>query len=177
MFKPIIGGKIFKVGHDIDTDQIYPGRYLYLTLPNEIAVHAMEDIISDFSKKIAGEDWIIVAGKNFGCGSSREHAPRALLCAGVKAIVAESFGRIFYRNAINVGLPVVKCLDIIKKTHQGNLIKINLQDGLITLYNPDREISFEKYPAQLLSILKSGGLISYMKKYRKYSHLIGKLDN
>jgi len=177
MFKPIIGGKVFKVGHDIDTDQIYPGRYLYLTLPNEIAVHAMEDIISDFSKKIAGEDWIIVAGKNFGCGSSREHAPRALLCAGVKAIVAESFGRIFYRNAINVGLPVVKCLDIIKKTHQGNLIKINLQDGLITLYNPDREISFEKYPAQLLSILKSGGLISYMKKYRKYSHLIGKLDN
>jgi len=177
MFKPIIGGKVFKVGNDIDTDQIYPGRYLYLTLPNEIAVHAMEDIISDFSKKIAGEDWIIVAGKNFGCGSSREHAPRALLCAGVKAIVAESFGRIFYRNAINVGLPVVKCLDIIKKTHQGNLIKINLQDGLITLYNPDREISFEKYPAQLLSILKSGGLISYMKKYRKYSHLIGKLDN
>ena len=177
MFKPIIGGKVFKFGDDIDTDQIYPGRYLYLTLPNEIAAHAMEDIISDFSKKIAGEDWIIVAGKNFGCGSSREHAPRALLCAGVKAIVAESFGRIFYRNAINVGLPVVKCLDIIKKTHQGNLIKINLQDGLITLYNPDREISFEKYPAQLLSILKSGGLISYMKKYRKYSHLIGKLDN
>ena len=169
MFKPIIGGKIFKVGHDIDTDQIYPGRYLYLTLPNEIAVHAMEDIISDFSKKIAGEDWIIVAGKNFGCGSSREHAPRALLCAGVKAIVAESFGRIFYRNAINVGLPVVKCSDIIKKTHLGNLIKINLQDGLITLYNPEREISFEKYPQQLLMILKSEGLIPYMKKYGKYN--------
>ena len=177
MFEPIIMGKVFKVGDDIDTDQIYPGRYLYLTLPDEIAAHAMEDIIPNFSKKIAGGDWIIAAGKNFGCGSSREHAPRALLCAGVKAIVAESFGRIFYRNAINVGLPVVKCLDIIKKTHQGNLIKINLQDGLITLYNPDREISFEKYPAQLLSILKSGGLISYMKKYRKYSHLIGKLDN
>ena len=169
MFKPIIGGKVFKVGNDIDTDQIYPGRYLYLTLPNEIAVHAMEDIISDFSKKIAGEDWILVAGKNFGCGSSREHAPRALLCAGVKAIVAESFGRIFYRNAINVGLPVVKCLDIIKKVNQSDSIKINLKDGLITLYNPEREISFEKYPQQLLMILKSEGLILYMKKYGKYN--------
>ncbi len=169
MFKPIIGGKVFKVGNDIDTDQIYPGRYLYLTLPNEIAVHAMEDIISDFSKKIAGEDWIIVAGKNFGCGSSREHAPRALLCAGVKAIVAESFGRIFYRNAINIGLPVVKCLDIIKKVNQSDSIKINLKDGLITLYNPEREISFEKYPQQLLMILKSEGLIPYMKKYGKYN--------
>ena len=169
MFKPIIGGKVFKVGNDIDTDQIYPGRYLYLTLPNEIAAHAMEDIISDFSKKIAGEDWIIVAGKNFGCGSSREHAPRALLCAGVKAIVAESFGRIFYRNAINVGLPVVKCLDIIKKVNQSDSIKINLKDGLITLYNPEREISFEKYPQQLLMILKSEGLIPYMKKYGKYN--------
>ncbi len=168
MFKSIIMGKVFKIGDDIDTDQIYPGRYLYLTLPNEIAVHAMEDIISDFSKKIAGEDWIIVAGKNFGCGSSREHAPRALLCAGVKAIVAESFGRIFYRNAINVGLPVVKCLDIIKKVNQSDSIKINLKDGLITLYNPEREISFEKYPQQLLMILKSGGLIPYLKKYKKY---------
>ena len=175
MFKPIIEGKIFKVGNDIDTDQIYPGRYLYLTLPDEIAAHAMEDIIPDFSKQIAGGDWILVAGKNFGCGSSREHAPRALLCAGIKAIVAESFGRIFYRNAINIGLPVLKYPDIIKKVHQSDLIKINLQDGLITLYNPEKKISIEKYPPQLLSILKSGGLISYLKKYRKYSHFIDEI--
>ena len=79
----------------IDTDQIYSGRYLYLTSPEEIAIYSMEDIIPDFSEKIGGEDWIIVAGKNFGCGSSREHAPRAILCAGIKAIVVESFGRIF----------------------------------------------------------------------------------
>jgi len=170
MFKPIIEGKIFKVGNDIDTDQIYPGRYLYLTLPDEIAAHAMEDIISDFSKQIAGEDWIIAAGKNFGCGSSREHAPRALLCAGIKAIVAESFGRIFYRNAINVGLPVLKCSNIIKEVNQSDSIKINLQDGLIALYDPERKISIEKYPPQLLSILKSGGLISYLKKFGKYIH-------
>jgi len=170
MFKPIIKGKVFKVGDDIDTDQIYPGRYLYLTSPEEVALHAMENIIPDFSKKIEEEDWIIAAGKNFGCGSSREHAPRAILCARIKAIVAESFGRIFYRNAINIGLPVLKYPDIIKKVHQGDLIKINLQDGLITLYKPERKISIEKYPPQLLSILKSGGLISYLKKYGRYSH-------
>jgi len=170
MFEPIIEGKIFKVGDDIDTDQIYPGRYLYLTSSEEIAIHAMEDIIPDFSKKVAVEDWVIVAGKNFGCGSSREHAPRAILYSGIKAIVAESFGRIFYRNAINVGLPVLKCPDIIKKVHQSDLIKINLQDGLITLYNPERKISIEKYPPQLLSILKNEGLILYLKKYKKYCH-------
>ena len=169
MFESIIKGKVFKVGDDIDTDQIYPGRYLCLTLPDEIATHVMEDIIPDFSKQIAGEDWIVV-GKNFGCGSSREHAPRALLCAGIKAIVAESFGRIFYRNAVNVGLPVLKCSNIIKEVNQSDSIKINLQDGLIALYDPERKISIEKYPPQLLSILKSGGLISYLKKYGKYSY-------
>jgi len=170
MFNSIITGKAFKIGDDIDTDQIYPGRYLYLTSSEEIAIHAMEDIIPDFSKKVAGEDWIIVGGKNFGCGSSREHAPRAILYSGIKAIVAESFGRIFYRNAINVGLPVLICPEIIKKIHQSDLIKINLQDGLINLYNPERKISIEKYPPQLLSILKSGGLIPYLKKYKKYFH-------
>ena len=95
MFESIITGKVFKVGDDIDTDQIYPGRYLYLTSPEEMAVHVMEDAVPNFYKKIEGEDWIIVAGKNFGCGSSREHAPRALLYAGIKAVVAESFGGIF----------------------------------------------------------------------------------
>jgi len=170
MFEPILKGKVFKVGDDIDTDQIYPGRYLYLTSAEEIASYAMEDIIPDFSKKVAEEDWILLAGKNFGCGSSREHAPRAILYAGIKAIVAESFGRIFYRNAINVGLPVLKYPDTIKKIHQGDLVKINLQDGLITLCNPERKIPIEKYPPQLLSILKSGGLISYLKKFKKYSY-------
>jgi len=175
MFKPIIKGKVFKIGDDIDTDQIYPGRYLYLTSPEEIASHAMEDIIPDFSKQIAGKDWILVAGKNFGCGSSREHAPRALLYAGIKAIVAESFGRIFYRNAINIGLPVLKCPDFIKKVDHSDLINIDLHDALITLYNPERKISIEKYPPQLLSILKSGGLIPYLKKYGEYSHLNNKI--
>jgi 3-isopropylmalate/(R)-2-methylmalate dehydratase small subunit len=170
MFKSIITGKVFKVGDDIDTDQIYPGRYLYLTSPEEIASHAMEDIIPDFSEKIKGEDWIIVAGQNFGCGSSREHAPRAILCAGIKAVVAESFGRIFYRNAINVGLPIVKCLGIIEKIQQGDLIQVNLKEGLIILNVSRETLSIEKFPFQLLSILKNGGLIPYLKKYKKYSH-------
>ena len=170
MFKPIIEGKVFKVGDDIDTDQIYPGRYLYLTSSEEMAVHAMEDIIPSFYKKIEGEDWIIVGGKNFGCGSSREHAPRALLYAGIKAIVAESFGRIFYRNAINIGLLILKYPEIVKEVHQNDSIKIDLKDGLITLNNPERNLLIKKYPPQLLDILKSGGLIPYLKKYKKYSH-------
>ena len=170
MFEPIIKGKVFKIGDDIDTDQIYPGRYLYLTSPEEIASHAMEDIIPDFSKKIEEEDWMIVAGKNFGCGSSREHAPRAILCAGIKAVVAESFGRIFYRNAINVGLPIVKCSGIVKKVQQGNLIRVNLKEGLIVLGTSEKTLSIEKFPPQLLAILKSGGLIPYLRKFKKYSH-------
>ena len=170
MFKSIIKGKVFKVGDDIDTDQIYPGRYLYLTSSEEMAVHAMEDIIPSFYKKIEGEDWIIVGGNNFGCGSSREHAPRALLYAGIKAIVAESFGRIFYQNAINIGLPVLKYPEIVKEVHQNDSIKINLRDGLITLNNPERNLLIKKYPPQLLNILKSGGLIPYLKKYKKYSY-------
>ena len=170
MFESIIKGKVFKVGDDIDTDQIYPGRYLYVTSPEEMAVHAMEDVIPDFYKKIEGEDWIVVAGKNFGCGSSREHAPRALLYAGVKAIVAESFGRIFYRNALNVGLPAVKCSGIVKEVQQGSLIQINLKDGLIVLGTSEKTLLIEKFPPQLLAILKSGGLIPYLRKFKKYSH-------
>jgi len=156
MFEPIIKGKVFKVGDDIDTDQIYPGRYLYLTSPEEMAVHAMEDVIADFYKKIEGEDWIIVGGKNFGCGSSREHAPRALLYAGVKAIVAESFGRIFYRNALNVGLPIVKCPGIVKEIYQGDSMRVNLKEGLIILNASGKTLSIEKFPLQLLTILESG---------------------
>ena len=170
MFKSIITGKVFKVGDDIDTDQIYPGRYLYLTSSEEMAIHAMEDVIPNFYKKIAGEDWIIAAGKNFGCGSSREHAPRAILCAGIKAVVAESFGRIFYRNALNVGLPIVKCPGIVKKVQQGDLMQVNLKEGLIILNASGKTLSIEKFPFQLLSILKSGGLIPYLKKYKKYCH-------
>jgi 3-isopropylmalate/(R)-2-methylmalate dehydratase small subunit len=171
MFKSIIKGKVFKIGDDIDTDQIYPGRYLYLTSPEEMAVHAMQDAIPDFYDKIKGEDWIIVGGKNFGCGSSREHAPRAILCAGIKAVVAESFGRIFYRNALNVGLPAVKCSGIVKEVQQGSLIQINLKEGLIFLSASRKALSIEKFPLQLLSILKSEGLIPYLRKFGKYSHL------
>jgi len=171
MFESIIKGKVFKVGNDINTDQIYPGRYLYLTSPEEMAIHAMQDAIPDFYNKIKGEDWIIVGGKNFGCGSSREHAPRALLYVGIKAVVAESFGRIFYRNALNVGLPAVKCPGIVKEVQQGSLIQINLKEGLIVLGTSEKTLSIEKFPPQLLAILKSGGLIPYLKKFGKYSHL------
>jgi 3-isopropylmalate/(R)-2-methylmalate dehydratase small subunit len=136
-----------------------------------MVVHAMENIIPDFYKKIEGENWIIVAGKNFGCGSSREHAPRAILCAGIKAVVAESFGRIFYRNALNVGLPIVKCSGIVKEIHQEDLLGVNLEEGLIILNASGKTLSIEKFPLQLLTILESGGLIPYLKKFKKFSHL------
>ena len=171
MFESTIKGKVFKVGNDIDTDQIYPGRYLYLTSPKEMVIYAMQDTIPDFYNKIKGEDWIIVGGKNFGCGSSREHAPRVLLYTGIKAVVAESFGRIFYRNALNVGLPAVKCSGIVKEVQQGSLIQINLKEGLIFLSASRKTLSIEKFPLQLLTILKSEGLIPYLKKFGKYSHL------
>jgi 3-isopropylmalate/(R)-2-methylmalate dehydratase small subunit len=175
MFRSIIKGKVFKVGDDIDTDQIYPGRYLDLTSPEEMAVHAMEDAIPDFYKKIEGEDGIIVGGYNFGCGSSREHAPRVLLYAGIKAVVAESFGRIFYRNAVNVGLPAVKCPGIIKKVQPGDLIQINFKEELIILVASGKTLPIEKFPLQLLTILKSGGLIPYLKEYGKYAHFNHKI--
>ena len=130
----------------------------------------MEDAVPNFYKKIEEEDWIIVAGKNFGCGSSREHAPRALLYAGVKAIVAGSFGRIFYRNAINIGLPIIKCPGIVKEVRQGDLIQLNLKDGLIILSASGKTLSIEKFPLQLLTILESGGLVPYLKKFKKYAH-------
>jgi 3-isopropylmalate dehydratase small subunit len=127
-------------------------------------------IFHNFSKKIEGESWIIVAGKNFGCGSSPEHASRVLLYAGVKAVVAESFGRIFYRNALNMGLPIIKCLGIVKEVRPGDLIQVNLKDGLIILSASSRILSIEKFLSQLLTILKSGRLIYYLKKFGRYFH-------
>jgi len=171
MSESIIKGKVFKVGNDIDTDQIFPGRYLYLTSPEEMAVHALEDAIPDFYKKIKVEDWIIAAGEYFGCGSSREQASRAILYAGIKAVVAESFGRIFYRNALNAGLPIIKCPGIVKEIHQEDLMRVNLEEGLIILNASGKTLSIEKFPFQLLTILENGGLIPYLRKFKKFSHL------
>ena len=164
MFKSIITGKVFKVGDDIDTDQIYPGRYLYLTSPEEMAVHVMEDIIPDFYKKIEGEDWIIAAGKNFGCGSSREQAPLALKYAGVKCVLAESFARIFYRNSITIGLPVLACPGISGKVKEGDEVVVNLQTGKVEDRTNGSVFQATQLPEFIMEILDDGGLIEHLKR-------------
>ncbi len=157
-----VQGRAWLFGDDIDTDVILPGKYLVLTDPNELAKHALEGLVSDFSRKISKGD-IIVAGKNFGCGSSREHAPLALKYAGVGAVVARSFSRIFFRNAINIGLPVVvskEARDVIK---EGERLSIDLEGGFIIREDGSRLV-VGKYPEFLLEILKDGGLLQNLKR-------------
>jgi len=119
----MISGKVVKFADNINTDVIFPGKYMVLTDPTDIAKHAMEGLDPDFTKK-AREGVVVVAGKNFGCGSSREHAPIALKYSGVKCVLAESFARIFYRNAINIGLPVLECIGISRKVEEGDILVI-----------------------------------------------------
>jgi len=158
----MIKGKVWLFGDNVDTDVILPGKYLVLTDPNELAKHALEGLMPDFSKRVAEGD-IIVAGKNFGCGSSREHAPLALKYAGVGAVVAKSFSRIFFRNAINVGLPAVisGARDVLQ---EGEVISIDLEGGKITRGGSGSTIAIEGYPPFLLDILKDGGLLQNLKR-------------
>jgi len=155
-------GKVWKFGNDIDTDIIIPGRYLVVTDPEKLAKHCMEGLCSNFYKKINKGDFI-VAGKNFGCGSSREHAPLAIQGAGVGAIIAESFARIFYRNATNVGIPLLEAPRINKVLKEGEIIEINMEDGIIRS-ELGKEYRFKKLPSFMIKILERGGLIPYLKE-------------
>ncbi len=157
----IITGKVWKFGDNIDTDLIIAARYLNTSDPHELAKHVMEDADPDFVKKLQPGD-IIVAGENFGCGSSREHAPIALKAAGVAAVVAKSFARIFYRNAFNMGLPIfeLKESDAIK---EGDLISIDMEKGIIKDINNHKEYKFTPIPPFMQELLACGGLINYAK--------------
>ncbi len=155
-----ISGNVYRCGDNVDTDVIIPARYLNTNDPKELAEHAMEDLDGNFNEKPHG---IIVAGKNFGSGSSREHAPLALKTAGVKAIIAESFARIFYRNAINIGLPVVILKDAEKI---GDEAEIDLEAG--TVKSGEEEMKFAPYAKEVSEILNDGGLVPHIKK--KYSN-------
>lgn len=155
-------GKVWKFGDDIDTDIIIPGRYLVVTDPDKLAKHCMEGLDSDFYKKIDKGDFI-VAGKNFGCGSSREHAPIALQGVGVGAVIAESFARIFYRNAINVGIPLLEAPGISKALKEGEEIEVDMENGVI-ISESGEEYKFKKLPPFMLEILEKGGLIPYLKE-------------
>ncbi|MBC7119948.1 MAG: 3-isopropylmalate dehydratase small subunit [Methanobacteriaceae archaeon] len=153
-------GKVWKFEDDIDTDQIIPGRYLVIRDPKKLAKHLMEGIDPQFPDKVKKGDFI-VAGKNFGCGSSREHAPLALKGAGISAVIAESFARIFYRNAINLGIPLLEAPGISKHLETGDEIEIDLEKGIIK--KDKREFKFKKLPEFMVEILKKGGLIPYLK--------------
>lgn len=154
-------GKVWKFGNDIDTDVILPGRYLIYNDEENLSKHCMEGLDEDFDKKSQKGD-IIVGGTNFGCGSSREHAPMAIKGLGISAVVAESFARIFYRNACNIGVPLVEAPGISKKVSEGEKINIDLEKGIIKIASGE-EIEFKKLPPFMLNILNNGGLIPWIK--------------
>ncbi len=159
----MISGKAVKFGDDVNTDVILPGKYLPLIDPNELGQHAMEGLDQGFTKKAKG-GVIVVAGKNFGCGSSREQAPIALKYAGVKCVVAESFARIFYRNAINIGLPVIECQNAADKIERGDLLTVDLEAGTVKNESKGTTLQATKLPSFILEILSDGGLIENLRK-------------
>ena len=158
-----ISGKAIKFGSNIDTDVILPGPYLVHTDPNELAKHAMEGLDPKFPEK-AARGVIVVGAKNFGCGSSREQAPIALKFSGVKAILAESFARIFYRNAITIGLPVLVCTGISEKVNDGDILVVDLQSGNVENLTSATVLQATKLPEFIMEILDDGGLISHLKR-------------
>ena len=162
----IVSGKAVKFGDNVDTDVIIPGKYLVLIDPKELAQHAMEGLDPAFTKK-AKDGVILVAGKNFGCGSSREQAPLALKYAGVKCVIAEFFARIFYRNAINIGLPVIECKDVSRKVDAGDVLSVNLEAGTVKNESKGITLNATKLPPFILEILSDGGLIENLRKRMK----------
>lgn len=158
-----IRGKVIKYGDDINTDVIFPGRYLAITEPEEMAKHAMEDLDKNFLEKVK-ERKIIVAGKNFGCGSSREQAAMCLKYAGVEAIIAKSFARIFFRNAINQGLPIIECKEASSDIEDGEEIEIDLDKGVIKNLSNKKEYAFKPLPDFIQEIINAGGLLNHIRK-------------
>lgn len=156
-------GRVHKFGDDINTDEIIPARYLNTSDPVELAKHAMEDADPEFVRKVRPGDFI-VAGKNFGCGSSREHAPIALKFAGVAAVIADSFARIFYRNAFNMGLPILESPEAAAALRDGEEISVNLDTGEIRVLATGQTFHSRPIPPFMQELLKDGGLMAHLKK-------------
>jgi len=156
-------GKVHKYGADVDTDAIIPARYLNISEPAELAKHCMEDIDRDFVRRVKPGD-IIVATTNFGCGSSREHAPLAIKAVGISCIIAKSFARIFFRNAINIGLPLLECAKAVDKTEAGDTLEVDLPSGKIKNLTKGMEFVASPYPDFMAKLISAGGLIEYTKK-------------
>ncbi|MGH4117546.1 3-isopropylmalate dehydratase small subunit [Clostridium sp.] len=159
----MVKGNAIKYGKNVDTDVIIPARYLSSSDPKELALHCMEDIDVNFSKKVRSGD-IIVAGKNFGCGSSREHAPLAIKASGISCIIAENFARIFYRNAINIGLPIMESEEAARDIDEGNEIQVDFNSGIIKNITKNRTYNAEPFPEFMMEIISAEGLINYIVK-------------
>ena len=156
-------GRVFKYGDNVDTDVIIPARYLNVPDAKELAKHCMEDIDKEFVNKVQKGD-IIVANKNFGCGSSREHAPLAIKCAGVSCVIAETFARIFYRNSINIGLAIVECPEAVDAISEGDTVEADLDNGVIRDVTNGKEFHVAPFPEFIQTIIANGGLIESIKK-------------
>lgn len=159
----IVRGEVFKYGDNIDTDVIIPARYLNTSNMNELALHCMEDIDKDFTKKVNKGD-IIVANKNFGCGSSREHAPIAIKMSGISCVIASTFARIFYRNAINIGLPILECEEATNRIEEGDKLEVDFNTGVIKNISKNEEYKAEPFPEFMQNIISNGGLIKSIEK-------------
>ncbi|MCR4787883.1 MAG: 3-isopropylmalate dehydratase small subunit [Lachnospiraceae bacterium] len=156
-------GLVFKYGDNVDTDVIIPARYLNSSDPNELATHCMEDIDKEFISKVSKGD-IIVAMKNFGCGSSREHAPIAIKAAGVSCVIAHTFARIFYRNAINIGLPIIECPEAAEGIEAGDEVEVDFNTGIITDITKGTTYKGQSFPAFMQKIIDAGGLVNYINE-------------
>lgn len=156
-------GNVFKYGDNVDTDVIIPARYLNSSEASELAQHCMEDIDKDFVSKVKKGD-LIVADKNFGCGSSREHAPIAIKAAGVSCVIAETFARIFYRNAINIGLPIIECPEASKGIRAGDEVEVDFDSGIITNLTTGKSYQGQAFPPFMQKIIEAEGLINYINQ-------------
>ena len=152
-------GKVWKFGDDIDTDVIIPARYLLTSDAEELAEHVMEDIDPSFSEKVEPGD-IIVAGKNFGCGSSREHAPIAIQGAGVSCIIAKSYARIFYRNAINIGMPIIECPEAVDDAEDGDTLEVDTTEGVVVNTRTGKSYDATQHAPYVQEIIRAGGLMA-----------------
>ncbi len=159
-------GRVWRFGDDVDTDVIIPARYLNTSEPEELAIHVMEGVEFGFSSKVKKGD-IIVAGENFGCGSSREHAPIAIKGAGISCVIGKSFARIFYRNAINIGLPIAESREVVEETSEGDILEVNFTTGKIKNLTTGKAYSFSPFPDFVMKLIESGGLVEYTKRRLK----------
>ena len=158
----LLRGNAWKYGDNVDTDVIIPARYLNTSIAEELAQHCMVDIDENFSKQVHPND-VIIAGENFGCGSSREHAPIAIKASGVSIVIAKSFARIFFRNAINIGLPILEHPTFSDESSAGDEIEVNLDEGVLKNLTTGKEYKCNSFPQEIQNLIKQGGLINYTK--------------